>query len=70
VPTTVLHVGGMNCDHCVKSVTSTLRHLSGVARAEVSLDGHRAVVEHAEKSPTLGEMIRALEESGFEAEGA
>jgi copper chaperone len=39
---TVIKVGGMSCQGCVKNITDVLNGMSGVASAEVSLDAGEA----------------------------
>ena len=39
-----LHVTGMTCGGCVKSVTRVLEELNGVEKAVVTLDDGKAVV--------------------------
>jgi copper chaperone len=63
-----LKVDGMNCGHCVKSVTEALSGVAGVSKVvEVSLERGEAVVEG---SADAGALIAAVEERGFEAKVA
>lgn len=66
---TVLRVDGMSCDHCVKSITKALESLDGVTKADVSLEKHRATVEHAEGKPSMAQMIAAVQDEGYSASG-
>jgi len=60
-----LKVGGMNCGHCVKSVTEALSGVAGVKKViEVSLERGEAVIDGTANAAAL---IAAVEESGFEA---
>lgn len=60
-----LKVDGMNCGHCVKSVTEALSGVAGVSKVvEVSLERGEAVIEG---SADAGSLIAAVEERGFEA---
>lgn len=65
--TTVVRVGGMSCQGCVKSVTQVLQDLPGVATAEVSLEKGEALVAHDESKVSREAMVRAIEDAGFEA---
>jgi copper chaperone len=65
--TTLLRVDGMSCDHCVRSITSALEKLSGVTRADVSLEKRQARIEHADGQPSLDKMISVIEEEGYSA---
>ena len=63
-----LKVEGMNCGHCVKSVTEALSGVAGVKKViEVSLERGEAVIEGTADAAAL---IAAVEESGFEAKVA
>jgi copper chaperone len=63
-----LKVDGMNCGHCVKSVTEALAGVAGVRKVvEVSLERGEAVIEGSAE-PAL--LIAAVEERGFEAKVA
>ena len=63
-----LKVEGMNCGHCVKSVTEALAGVAGVRKVvEVSLERGEAVIEGAAEPAAL---IAAVEDKGFEAKVA
>ena len=64
---TKLIVEGMNCGHCVKSVTEALQGVSGVDSVDVSLEKGEAVVEGA---ADVAALVAAIEEAGFDAKGA
>ena len=66
--TTEIKVTGMSCGGCVKSVTTVLTALPGVAKAEVSLEDRRARVEFDAGRVTREDMKRAIVDAGFEAE--
>lgn len=60
-----LKVEGMNCGHCVKSVTEALAGVAGVKKVvEVSLDRGEALIEGSAEPAAL---IAAIEDKGFEA---
>jgi copper chaperone len=65
--TTTIKVGGMSCGGCVKSITSVLTALDGVAKAEVSLEQARAVVEFDAGKVTREQLMGAIEDAGFDA---
>lgn len=63
-----LKVDGMNCGHCVKSVTEALSGVAGVKTVvEVSLERGEALIEGSAEPAAL---IAAVEERGFEAKVA
>jgi copper chaperone len=65
--TTIIKVGGMKCGGCVKSVTSVLQELQGVARAEVSLEQGQVQVEYEAARVGIDAMKAAIVDAGFEA---
>ena len=66
--TTTIKVDGMSCGGCVKSVTGVLTALDGVAKAEVSLEQKRAVVEFDAAKVTRDQLKVVIEDAGFDAE--
>ncbi len=65
--TSVIKVGGMSCQGCVRSVTGVLQALPGVSAAEVSLERGEARVEHDADKVGVAELRRAVVDAGFEA---
>ena len=65
--TMVLKVSGMSCGGCVKSVTGVLEALSGVSKAEVSLEKAEAVVSYDADLVGREQMVQAIDDAGFEA---
>ena len=65
--TTILKVEGMKCGGCVKSVTTVLQDLPGVARADVSLGRNEALVEYDAGKVGVDAMKAAIADAGFEA---
>ena len=63
---TKLKVGGMSCQHCVKTVTDALTELSGVRRAKVNLRKAEAVVHFDASRVTAAHLTVAITEAGFE----
>ncbi|MDR0222519.1 MAG: cation transporter [Oscillospiraceae bacterium] len=63
---TVLNVGGMSCEHCVKAVTDAVRALPGVFGVAVDLAAKTVTAEHdPDKAPV--ETIKAeIEEQGYD----
>jgi len=64
--TTILHVEGMSCDHCVKAVTKAVTSLGGVTAVQVDLKGKTVTVEHDPVSTTLAQMKEAIEDQGYD----
>lgn len=63
----VLHIEGMICGGCVKSVSNILQGLDGVQSAEVSLEQQQAAVAYEAAQIAPEAMIAAIEDGGFEA---
>lgn len=61
----ILKIDGMSCNHCVATVKKALESVEGVEDAEVSLDEKQAVVV-GKVDPK--ELVRAVEDAGYEAE--
>jgi len=64
---TVLTVGGMSCQGCVKNVTGVLQALPGVSAVLVSLEKAEAVVDYDEARLTREDLERAVGDAGFDA---
>lgn len=67
--TATLNISGMTCGGCVRSVSSVLNALDGVAKANVSLDKQCAVVDYDAAKLNLEQLKRAVEEAGYEVAG-
>ncbi len=64
MPTTILKIEGMTCDHCVHAVQQALSSVPGVKKAQVSLAQKQAVVE-SEGPLDLSATVKAIEEEGY-----
>jgi copper chaperone len=65
---TVIKVGGMSCQGCVKNITAVLTGMAGVASAEVSLEAGEAKVAYDAGMVTREALLGAIEDAGFDAE--
>jgi copper chaperone CopZ len=63
--TTVLHVEGMTCEHCVMAVTRELVSLGGVERVRVDLEAGSVEVD-ADGPLDPVAAAAAIEEAGYE----
>lgn len=63
---TKLKIGGMSCQHCVKTVTDALKELPGVRRAKVNLRKAEAVVHFDTSRITTANLTEAINAVGFE----
>ncbi len=57
----------MSCGGCVKSVAGVLMALDGVAKAEVSLEQARAMIEYDAAKLSPAQLVQAIEDAGFDA---
>ncbi|AXS80472.1 heavy-metal-associated domain-containing protein [Dechloromonas sp. HYN0024] len=65
---TVIKVGGMSCQGCVRNITGVLSSLSGVSGAEVSLEAAEARVAFDAQVVSRDALVNAIEDAGFDAE--
>ena len=65
---TVIKVGGMSCQGCVKNIGGVLGAMPGVASAEVSLDAAEARVSYDPALVSRAALVSAIEDAGFDAE--
>ena len=65
---TVIKIGGMSCQGCVKNISGVLGALPGVASAEVSLDAVEAKVAFDPQVIARAALLEAIEDAGFDAE--
>jgi copper chaperone len=65
---TVIKVGGMSCQGCVKNITDVLNGMSGVTSAEVSLDAGEAKLAFDPQRVSREALLGAIEDAGFDAE--
>lgn len=65
---TVISIDGMNCQHCVKSVTQTLEKLDGIREVQVNLEEKNALVESSD-SPDEALIIQSITDAGFTVTG-
>ena len=65
---TVIKVGGMSCQGCVKNITGVLSGMAGVASAEVSLEAAEARVAFDPQLVARAALVDAIEDAGFDAE--
>ncbi|MBK8525353.1 MAG: heavy-metal-associated domain-containing protein [Betaproteobacteria bacterium] len=64
---TVIKVGGMSCQGCVKNVTGVLQALPGVGEVAVSLENGEARISHDPEKTAVAALRAAIEDAGFDA---
>ena len=65
---TVIKIGGMSCQGCVKNITGVLSAMPGVSSAEVSLEAAEGRVAFDAQVVTRDALVDAIEDAGFDAE--
>ena len=63
-----LEVAGMSCGHCVKAVRDALASVPGVTVHDVKVGS--ATVSLDEKASTVGDVVDAVYNAGYEASEA
>ncbi|MDR2664929.1 MAG: copper ion binding protein [Oscillospiraceae bacterium] len=63
---TIVNVGGMSCEHCVKAVTDAVSALDGVVSVKVSLEEGTAAVEYDAARVAPGSIKAAIADEGYE----
>ena len=63
-----LEVAGMSCGHCVHAVKEALGKLPGVQVKSVSIG--TASVAYDESQATVGDLVDAVADAGYEAKEA
>jgi copper ion binding protein len=64
---TVLQVEGMSCPSCVRHIQEALDDVDGVTAVDVRLAEGRVAVNHDQESASVGALIQALREAGYES---
>jgi len=62
-----LRIGGMTCQGCVRTIEKKLSTVDGVDYAHVNLGAGKAVVDYDDAFTRPEELIRAVEQVGFQA---
>jgi copper ion binding protein len=62
-----LRIAGMTCQGCVRTIEKKLSTVVGVDYAHVNLGAGKAVVEYDDARTQPDELIRAVEQVGFQA---
>lgn len=65
---TVIKLGGMSCQGCVKNISGVLGSIAGVSTAEVSLEAAEAKVAFDPNIVARAALLEAIEDAGFDAE--
>lgn len=68
MPRTTLAIEGMHCSHCLSAVRGALSNTPGVRVEDVQLGS--ATIDFDPRQVSLGDLIDALEEVGYEGREA
>ncbi|XP_076850232.1 copper-transporting ATPase 1 [Brachyhypopomus gauderio] len=62
-----IHIEGMTCNSCVRTIEDTISQKKGVRSAQVSLANHQGTFEYDPLVTTPEELREAIEDMGFDA---
>ena len=65
--TTLIHVEGMTCGSCTKSITASLVEMGGVMEVDVSLTDKLATIKHDANIISEEELRSHIDDIGFES---
>lgn len=63
---TVLHVKGMSCGHCVKTVEESVGKLDGVNAVQVDLKAGTVEVTFEQGQISVKEITETIEDQGYD----
>lgn len=64
---TLLDVEGMSCPSCIRHIKEALDEVEGVKAVDVRLAEGRVVVKHDAQSASIGQLVEALRDAGYES---
>ena len=67
--TEVMKIEGMNCMGCVNKVKTALKNVTGVKRADVSLEQKQVTIQYDESDAVLEQFRQAIRTAGFQPTG-
>ena len=62
----VIKVGGMTCEHCVKAVSNAISALQGISKVDVNLKKNTATVKYDETKVSLDAIHKAIKDEEYE----
>ncbi|XP_076278439.1 copper-transporting ATPase 1 isoform X2 [Lasioglossum baleicum] len=62
-----VHVDGMTCMSCVKTITGVLSEIAGIREVNVSLENKEATVVYNGSELTVEKIVESIEDMGFNA---
>ncbi|HML68289.1 MAG TPA: copper chaperone CopZ [Clostridia bacterium] len=67
--TTILHVDGMSCEHCVKAIQNAVGVLPGVQSIAVDLKAKTVTVTHDPSAAPVDKIKAEIEDQGYDIAG-
>jgi len=67
--TTILHVDGMSCEHCVKAIQNAVGVLPGVQSVAVDLKAKTVTVAHDPSAAPVDKIKAEIEDQGYDIAG-
>lgn len=67
--TTILHVDGMSCEHCVKAIQNAVGVLPGVQNVAVDLKAKTVTVTHDPSAAPVDKIKAEIEDQGYDIAG-
>ncbi|WP_170007464.1 copper chaperone CopZ [Bacillus fonticola] len=61
-----LHVEGMSCGHCVKSIEGSVGELTGVQNVAVDLENGKVSVQFDSASVSLNKIKETIDDQGYD----
>lgn len=61
-----LTVKGMTCEHCVMTVTKSLKDVHGVRAADVNLENEVARITFDPAQVGIDDLVTAIKDAGYE----
>lgn len=61
-----LHVKGMSCNHCVKSIEAALGKIQGIESVQVNLKKESVSVSFRESNITIEKIKETIEDAGYD----
>lgn len=65
--TETFHVEGMSCGHCEVAVQQAVRKLPGIQKVKANRRKKQAVITYDESQTTPGQIVAAVNATGYEA---
>ena len=61
-----LKVQGITCQHCVETITNSLRDKTGIKTVGINIDKKEVIIDYDEETINLEQISSGITELGFE----